>query len=128
MPPKMTDADRLEPGDVLLSVGHFDGASHKFINGGQLTTLSIRNTFRILTGRSPIMRDISLCHAMIYVGNFQVAEAVGRGITMNDIEFPHEYKVWRYKQAGVAVDAAGTGVPPTSRLTLDGVIVEPVTR
>jgi hypothetical protein len=114
----MPSAADLQPGDVLLAVGHFDTASHKFINGGQTVTLAIRNAASIvgafmsgnLATASLVTRDTSLCHAMIYVGNFQVAEAVGRGITMNDIEFPHEYKVWRYKQSGVATDVMNTAI------------------
>jgi hypothetical protein len=106
-------------GDILITVGHYDTGSHVFLNGGQAAALKVKQAasapFVLVShctmgseGMALPRRDTSLCHAMIAVGNGNVAEAVSAGISINPLETNHSYKVFRYFQPGYGHLVAAT--------------------
>lgn len=111
--PRKNTQPTLTRGDLLLTKGKFDTATHAVINIGQAIFSHSKHG------------NYDFCHAAIYVGlggtnggTHMVAEAVGGGVSVNPMEGGHTYVVFRYKDAGLAEAVAQTAwnwaMPPAS--------------
>jgi hypothetical protein len=101
--PRTNAYPTLTRGDLLLTKGSFDTGTHAVINIGQALFSHSRHG------------NYDFCHAAIYVGRggakgntHFVAEAVGGGVSVNEMEGGHTYVVFRYKDSGLAEVAAQT--------------------